>query len=90
MSSSTQRKLCRLVGGGRTIFASEYDFCPTGRPMPEEKLNIVPPKDSADMWLFGENAEGVVVFTKNGDILLPVDALSKCPAVLARIQKVQK
>ena len=49
-------------------------------------MKLVAP-DNEDMWLGAEGYFGVAGFTRDGDILLPAAAISKCDAVLTRIRK---
>jgi hypothetical protein len=85
VSPSGTTNYCRLVSDGRTIYGGDYLLCRTKAPVPEQALKLIaPPHGSADMWLFGENADGVAGFTKDGDILLPVAAITKCDAVRAK------
>ena len=76
---------CRLVGNGQTVFGGDYRSCRTQAAVPEQVLKLIPPPKGADMWLFAENADGVVGYTKDGDILLPVAAIDKCDAVRAKL-----
>jgi hypothetical protein len=85
VSPSGTTNYCRLVAHGRTIDGGDYLSCRTQAPVPEQALKLIPPPHgSADMWLFAENADGVAGFTKDGDILLPVAAITKCDAVRAK------
>lgn len=85
-SSSEAANYCRLVGEGSTIFAGEYLSCRTRAPILEKDLILKSPQDSSDMWLFTEHSEGVAGFTRDGDILLPLNVLSKCDGVAARLK----
>jgi hypothetical protein len=85
LSPSGATDYCRLVNEGRTVYGGDYVSCRTRGPVPEQALQLIaPPHGSQDMWLFGENAEGVAGFTKDGDILLPLTAIAKCNAVRAK------
>jgi hypothetical protein len=87
MTDGNGSNYCRLVLDGHTIYDGEYASCRTRRAVAEDVLKLVSPRDSGDMWLFGENVDGVAGFTQDSDVLLPVSALSKCEAVVARVTK---
>ena len=86
LSPSGTTNYCRLVNDGHTVYGGDYVSCRTRGPVPEQALQLIsPPHGSTDMWLFGENAERVVGFTKDGDILLPLPAIAKCDEVRAKL-----
>jgi hypothetical protein len=76
---------CRLVGSDGIVYEGQYLSCKSRMPVADSALKLIPPKDSADMWVFGENVDGVAGFLPDGDILLPKAALTKCSAVLMRL-----
>jgi hypothetical protein len=76
---------CRLVGSsGEPIYAGEYVACSSGASIPEHDIHLVAPPNRESMWLFREGSNGPVGFLLNGDILVPVDVLSKCDQIRAR------
>jgi hypothetical protein len=84
-SAGASSNHCKLVkADGEEIYGGDYLPCAGGLPIPEEKLNLIPPPGNNDMWLFGEGNDGVVGFLKNGDILLPVGLAAECDKVKAR------
>jgi hypothetical protein len=87
LSSSGAANYCRLVGAdGQQVYGSEYLPCKSDSPISEESVQLVAPKDSSGMWLFGEENEGVIGFLADGDVMLPLPVRGKCNQIKSRLR----
>lgn len=87
LSSSGAANYCRLVGADRQqVYGGEYLPCNSNSPIGEASVRLVAPPDSADMWLFVEENDGVIGFLADGDVLLPLSVRGKCNEVKARLR----
>lgn len=87
VSSSGAANYCRLVAAnGQEIYGGEYLPCSSSSPIVEPNIRLATPPDSVDMWLFGEENDGVIGFLADGDILLPLSVRGKCNQVKARLR----
>ena len=60
LSFSGAANYCRLVeADGQQVYGGEYLPCSGSSPIGEASVRLVTPPDSADMWLFGEETDGV-------------------------------
>lgn len=57
--------------------------CDGSQPVPMGELNLRPPHDSADMWIF----PGFVVFLEDGRILVPIENVSDCSKIRGRLEQ---
>ena len=87
MASSGTTDYCRLIRNADDgeVYGGEYLPCRTPAALPEDKIRLVPPKDSSEMWLFHWRNEGVVGFLADGDLLLPASMNNKCEEVAERL-----
>lgn len=86
VSQSGTTNYCSLAGAdGELAYEGEYLPCGSGFPIEENNIQLVPPPDDSDLWLFGEGNKGVIGFLADGNRLLPVPAQDKCGQVKARL-----
>lgn len=87
LSSSGATNYCRLVAAdGKQVYGGEYLPCSSSSPIGEASVRLVAPPDSADMWLFAEENDGVIGFLADRDLLLPLSVRGKCNQVKARLR----
>jgi hypothetical protein len=86
-SASGAADFCRLVkADGEQIYAGEYLRCSDGAGVAERDIRLVTPRDSSEMWLFGEGDDGVVGFLDNGDLLVPKSVMRDCTSLLRKMR----
>jgi hypothetical protein len=74
-----------VEANGQQVYGGEYLPCNSNSPSSEANIRLATPPDSADMWLFGEENDGVIGFLADGDVLLPLSVRGKCNQVKARL-----
>ena len=86
LESDNRTNHCRLYAPALhrpVVYEGRFMPCDASRPIPMSELNLKPPPDSADMWIF----PGFAVFLEGGRILVPIENIGDCSKIRARLEQ---
>jgi hypothetical protein len=72
---------CRLWGGGLqqpVVYEGLYVSCDTKLSVPVNELQLIPPKDTMEMWVGGSGISAPIALLSNGKVLRPVEVPDGC------------